>query len=110
MCIRDRVQTSVGFETQGMTVFEAAAVGTPSILCDHNIAAEFDAGTYWLVKDSSIKALASTIRTAVAEIKAGDNRGDKLLGNDELLQSSLTNKAVKLYEHLIKTGGKYTAR
>ena len=28
------VQTSIGFETQGMTVFEAAALGTPSIISD----------------------------------------------------------------------------
>lgn len=104
------VQTSVGFETQGMTVFEAAAVGTPSVLCDHNIAAELKAGTYWLAKDSSVAALANALKKAVSDIRAGDRRGDKLIGNEDLLQSSLTAKAVKLYEHLIKTGGKYTVR
>ena len=33
------VQTSIGFETQGMTLFEAASLGTPSIVSDPDIAA-----------------------------------------------------------------------
>ena len=102
------VQTSVGFETQGMTVFEAAAVGTPSILCDTNIAEEFDEGSHWVVKNDSIEALAKTLKTAVTDIRKGDRRGDALIGNELLLQSSLTKRAVAIYEELIAKGGKYT--
>ena len=102
------VQTSVGFETQGMTVFEAAAVGTPSILCDSNIAEEFEPGSHWVVKNDSIKALAATLQAAVKDIRAGDRRGDSLIGNELLLQSSLTKRAVAIYEELIAKGGKYT--
>lgn len=102
------VQTSVGFETQGMTVFEAAAVGTPSILCDTNIAEEFDEGSHWVVKNDSIEALAKTLKTAVSDIRKGDRRGDALVGNELLLQSSLTKRAVAIYEELIAKGGKYT--
>ncbi len=102
------VQTSVGFETQGMTVFEAAAVGTPSILCDTNIAEEFDEGSHWVVKNDSIEALAKTLKTAVTDIRKGDRRGDALVGNELLLQSSLTKRAVAIYEELIAKGGKYT--
>lgn len=102
------VQSSVGFETQGMTVFEAAAVGTPSILCDSNIADEFDSGTHWVVPDSSVGALAKTLRKAVVDLRTGDRRGDKLIGNELLLQSSLTRSAVKIYEELLAKGGKYT--
>lgn len=102
------VQTSVGFETQGMTVFEAAAVGTPSILCDTNIAEEFDEGSHWVVKNDSIEALAKTLKTAVTDIRKGDRRGDALIGNELLLQSSLTKRAVAIYEELIARGGKYT--
>jgi glycosyltransferase involved in cell wall biosynthesis len=102
------VQTSVGFETQGMTVFEAAAVGTPSILCDQNIADEFDEGSHWVVKNDSIKALATTLQAAVKDIRAGDSRGDSLIGNELLLQSSLTKRTVAIYEELIAKGGKYT--
>jgi glycosyltransferase involved in cell wall biosynthesis len=104
------VQTSVGFETQGMTVFEAAAVGTPSILCDQNIADEFEPGAHWLAPDSSVETLAKTLRTAVTDLRNGDNRGDKLVGNELLLQSSLTRSAVKIYEELLDKGGKYTSR
>lgn len=102
------VQTSVGFETQGMTVFEAAAVGTPSILCDKNIADEFEPGAHWVVQDSSVEALAKTLQTAVTELRNGDKRGEKLIGNEALLQSSLTKNAVAIYEELLAKGGKYT--
>ena len=102
------VQTSVGFETQGMTVFEAAAVGTPSILCDSNIAEEFHPGSHWVVKDSSVKALAKTLQLAVTDLRNGDRRGDSLIGDELLLQSSLTKRAVAIYEELIAKGGKYT--
>lgn len=37
------VQTSIGFETQGMTPFEAATLGTPSVISDPDIAAELGA-------------------------------------------------------------------
>lgn len=103
------VQTSVGFETQGMTVFEAAAVGTPSILCDKNIADEFDPGAHWVVQDSSVEALAKTLQTAVTDLRNGDKRGEKLIGNEALLQSSLTKSAVAIYEELLAKGGKYTS-
>ncbi|WP_258566940.1 glycosyltransferase family 4 protein [Microbacterium sp. Se5.02b] len=39
------VQTSIGFETQGMTPFEAATLGTPSVICDPDIAAELGGGS-----------------------------------------------------------------
>lgn len=102
------VQTSVGFETQGMTVFEAAAVGTPSILCDSNIAEEFDANSHWVVEDDSIEALANSLVKAVKDIREGDVRGSSLVGNELLLQSELTKRAVAIYEELIAKGGKYT--
>lgn len=102
------VQTSVGFETQGMTVFEAAAVGTPSILCDRNIAEEFEPDSHWVVKNDSVEALAEALMVAVNDIRNGDRRGDSLIGNELLLQSGLTKRAVAIYEELIARGGKYT--
>jgi 1,2-diacylglycerol 3-alpha-glucosyltransferase len=63
------VQTSIGFETQGMTVFEAASLGTPSIVSDPDIAHELESG-FWPVADASTAALAATLRTAVADIDA----------------------------------------
>ena len=42
------VQTSIGFETQGMTVFEAASLGTPAVVSDPDIGAELGSG-FWQV-------------------------------------------------------------
>ena len=104
------VQTSVGFETQGMTVFEAAAVGTPSILCDHNIAEEFEAGAHWVVHEDSVEALADALVSAVNDIRSGDQRGQKLVGDELLLQSGLTKRAVAIYEKLLASGGRYSPK
>ena len=95
-------QTSVGFETQGMTVYEAAAVGTPSILCDTNIAAEFAEGTHWVVNDDSVEALAATLKQAVADIEAGDQRGTRLFDEDHLLQSGATKRMINFYESVLQ--------
>ncbi len=95
-------QTSVGFETQGMTVYEAAAVGTPSILCDHNIAAEFAKGAHWVVADDSVEALAKALRTAVSDIAAGDKRHERLAKEDHLLQSGATAIMLKYYRLVLE--------
>jgi glycosyltransferase involved in cell wall biosynthesis len=103
------VQTSVGFETQGMTVFEAAAVGTPSIICDSNIAEEFEPNSHWVVKNDSVEALAETLVTAVTDLRAGDARGERLIGDELLLQSGLTKRTIEIYEELLAKGGKYSS-
>jgi hypothetical protein len=61
-----------------------------------------------VVKNDSIKALATTLQAAVKDIRSGDRRGDTLIGNELLLQSSLTKRTVAIYEELITKGGKYT--
>jgi hypothetical protein len=45
---------------------------------------------------------------AVSNIRNGDRRGDALVGNESLLQSSLTKQAVAIYQELLANGGKYT--
>ncbi|MCW2289585.1 glycosyltransferase involved in cell wall biosynthesis [Leucobacter luti] len=67
------VQTSMGFETQGLTPFEAAALGTPTIYCDAEIADDVAAQPEWRVADRSIGALAETLREAVGQLAAGAN-------------------------------------
>ncbi len=64
------VQTSIGFETQGMTVFEAASLGTPAVVSDPDIAAELGGGV-WAVTDATVPALAEALRRAAADIAAG---------------------------------------
>jgi len=63
------IQTSVGFETQGMTVFEASALGTPCVLSDSNIADDIDTDVCWRVADTSIVALAEAIRSAALDLE-----------------------------------------
>lgn len=64
------VQTSMGFETQGLTPFEAAALGTPTVFCDPEIADDVAVSTGWRVPDGSVSALARTLREAVSALAA----------------------------------------
>lgn len=94
------VQTSVGFETQGMTVYEAGVMGTPSVICDHNIAADLPDNSYWLVEDESVAALAKAIKTAVWDVKAGNPKHIDL--RSQMLQSKLSERTLELYRQAIK--------
>ena len=95
------MQTSIGFETQGLTVYESAAVGTPVLLCDPKIAAELPKKTYWLDEAGTIKSLSKTIKKAAEDISEGGNKRDLLKDPTWLLQSALTNKMIETYEQLI---------
>jgi glycosyltransferase involved in cell wall biosynthesis len=95
------MQTSIGFETQGLTVYESAAVGTPVLLCDPKIAAELPKKTYWLDKSGTIKSLSKTIKKAAEDISEGGNKRDLLKDPTWLLQSALTNQMIETYKQLI---------
>lgn len=103
------MQSSEGFETQGLTVFEAAAVGTPSILCDRLVAAELPAGSYWLSDSPEIVDMSAAIALAVENITAGDNRGAQLPNKMKLRQSELTAETVALYRRAIADHGSQAA-
>ncbi|HWI30862.1 MAG TPA: glycosyltransferase [Microbacterium sp.] len=98
------VQTSIGFETQGMTVFEAASLGTPAIVCDPDIGQELGSG-YWpvgddIIPDATTHALAHTLRRAVAEIAAGTGpRPDPAIA-ERFRQSSRTAAMVEIYRRV----------
>jgi glycosyltransferase involved in cell wall biosynthesis len=96
------MQTSIGFETQGLTVYEAAAVGTPTILCDPNISAELPAGSNWLDKDGSIKGLAKTVKKANKDISEGKTKRETLADNKWLYQSEISKKTIALYKQMIE--------
>lgn len=93
------IQTSVGFETQGLTVTEAGVVGTPSVLCDWNIAEDLPANSFWLVDNPSVAALARAIRQAHQDILAGNSKSIDL--RHELFQSVLCQRSVDIYERAI---------
>jgi glycosyltransferase involved in cell wall biosynthesis len=96
------MQTSIGFETQGLTVYEAAAVGTPTILCDPNISAELPEGSNWLDQAGTIKGLAKTITKANKEISEGKTKRETLADNKWLYQSEISKKTIALYERMIR--------
>ena len=94
------VQTSIGFETQGMTPFEAASLGTPSIVSDPDIATELGSGL-WAVPDASIEALAETLRRAAAEIEAGTAPVPDAGIRESFRQSSRTAAMLEVYQRVL---------
>ncbi|MEY3587044.1 MAG: hypothetical protein RJB32_340 [Actinomycetota bacterium] len=96
------LQTSIGFETQGLTVFEAAAFGTPALCCDERVASELKAGHYWVAKEPTIAALAQAMVIAHGDVQSGNNRRSDHLDNSWLLQSRLTAKTIEIYQEQIQ--------
>lgn len=97
------VQTSIGFETQGMTVFEAASLGTPAVVSDPDIAAELGAGT-WTVTDATIPALAEALRRAASDISAGTPVAPDPTIAERFRQSSRTAAMIAVYERAVAAG------
>lgn len=95
------VQTSIGFETQGMTPFEAASLGTPSIISDPDIGAELGSG-FWAVgdgttADASTDALADALRRAARDIEAGEAVAVDPTIRERFRQSSRTAAMLEVY-------------
>lgn len=95
------LQTSMGFETQGLTVFEALSVGTPVILSDSNIAGELPGGHHWLDESGTVSGLAETITRAVAEIEAAEPDSELFTAATELLQTTFTQRAIEIYNSVL---------
>lgn len=95
------VQTSQGFETQGMTVYEAAALGTPAILSDHRIAADLPDGLLWLTPDDSIDGLARTLSRATGELRDGRRADRQDADPGRFLQSRQTELMIEAYRRAI---------
>lgn len=99
------VQTSIGFETQGMTVFEAASLGTPAVVSDPDIGAELGSG-FWAVgdgpvPDASVAALATALRVAAADIASGAPQVADPAIAELFRQSSRTAAMVDVYRRAI---------
>ncbi len=94
------VQTSIGFETQGMTVYEAAALGTPSIVSDPNIADDLNLTPMWRVRDDSVHALAETIREAAEALHGQPLRIAQEL-SATFKQSQQTHRMIRVYQQVI---------
>ena len=106
------VQTSIGFETQGMTPFEAATLGTPSVVCDPDIAAELQGGL-WAVPTADpdargrdlevqrVDALAATLRQAATDIADGTAPQPVPAVAEAFRQSSRTAAMIEVYERVL---------
>jgi glycosyltransferase involved in cell wall biosynthesis len=98
------VQTSVGFETQGMTPFEAAALGTPSVMSDPDIAAEVGSGVWHVGEpdraDASVDALAAALRRASADIRSGSAPAPDSAVRQRFRQSASTAAMIEVYERV----------
>ena len=100
------VQTSIGFETQGMTPFEAATLGTPTVVSDPDIAGELRSGL-WAVPDAGadeparVAALAETLRIAAADIAAGRAPEPDPQVAADFRQSSRTAAMLEVYGRAI---------
>ncbi|MFY9713539.1 MAG: glycosyltransferase family 4 protein [Microbacterium sp.] len=105
------VQTSIGFETQGMTPFEAATLGTPSVISDPDIAAELGGGL-WAVPEASARsgpereaqrsaALAETLRRAASDIAGGTAPTPLPEVATAFLQSSRTAAMIAVYVRVL---------
>ncbi|GAB2889475.1 glycosyltransferase [Neomicrococcus lactis] len=95
------VQTSIGFESQGMTVFEAAALGTPSILADHRIAADLPEGSMWLTTSDDVAGLAHALETATADISNGSGPSTAAYDPTSFFQSAKTELMLELYREAL---------
>ncbi len=97
------VQTSIGFETQGMTVFEAASLGTPAVVSDPDIAAELGSGV-WAVRDATVPALAEALRRAADDVAAGSPIVPDPSIAERFRQSSRTAAMVDVYARAVSAG------
>lgn len=94
------VQTSIGFETQGMTPFEAATLGTPTVVSDPDIAGELRGGL-WAVPDATVTALAETLQRAASDIRAGTAPAPDPEVAAAFHQSSRTAAMIQIYERVL---------
>ena len=99
-------QSSVGFETQGMTVYESIAVGTPVFVADPKIAAELPGEYVWLSKTPSVDDMARALTRAAKDIRSGNAKRSVDTGDWSVLQSKLTAKMIAIYKEAIKQGPK----
>lgn len=93
------VQSSYGFETQGMTVTEAIALGTFVVLVDPAIAEGLPEGHYAVTEDTSASALAATLDEAVRQ-HGGSSRSVSRRARNELRQSSRTAQMIDVYHRV----------
>ena len=97
------VQSSNDFETQGMTVSEALAVGTHVVVVDTNIAAELPVGAFSVARDLSAEALAEALDDCARDI-GNLRRSRNEAVSREFRQSSRTAEMIEIYNLMLGLG------
>ncbi|MGI5187970.1 glycosyltransferase [Promicromonospora sp. CA-289599] len=102
------VQTSRGFETQGMTVYEALALGVPVVVCDRAIADELggdDAPWVWCAEGPEPSSLARVLGSAARAVRAPDGPRVPRSFSTGLLQSAQSERLLAVYTEALATAG-----
>ena len=94
------VQSSSGFETQGMTVTEALALGTHVVVVDADIAGELPEGCFTLTPDLSAQAMADALDSLARTEHGGTRRLDPEFRR-QFRQSTRTAQTIDLYRALL---------
>lgn len=89
------LQSSLGYETQGLTVFEAIAVGTPVLVRDPRIAAELPAAWVSPVAGPGQRELIAALRGLHAAARAGTLRPGE--PPPDLTQAARTAEILAVY-------------
>jgi 1,2-diacylglycerol 3-alpha-glucosyltransferase len=106
------VQTSRGFETQGMTVYEALALGVPVVVCDRAIADELggDAAPWvWCAEGPEPSALARVLGSAARAVRSPDGPRVPRSFSTGLLQSAQSERLLAVYAGALGTTTHLTA-
>lgn len=101
---------STGFDTQGMALLEAIAVGLPVVYCDPDLAETIPAGGGVCTDGPSAQSIARTLRE-LAEDRASLDAMRKTMAahSDSVRQSLQTERMVALYNELRPAPGIPTA-
>lgn len=98
------VQTSRGFETQGMTVYEALALGVPVVVCDADIAEELGGAPWvWCAEEPEPGSLAQVLDRAARAVRSDDGPRVPAALSTGLLQSAQTERLLALYAQVLRS-------
>lgn len=92
--------TSSDFDTQGLTLLEARALGLPIVYCDPALAETISPGTGFAAADDSAAAIGAVLahlRDHPDAVRAART----VAADDDVRQSVQTEKIIDLYRHLI---------
>lgn len=98
------IQSSLGFETQGLTVYEAVSVGTPVLVRDRAIADDLPAAWCYTVADDSIEAFVISFRR-LAGLFMEERLSAPGTPRAQFRQSNLTGRIIDIYQETLAECG-----